>query len=481
MRGLAPAPGGAGSGRLAWRGIASRFRFDTTRFGSVRVLPLVDSLLIVAFVIDVLTPFFVWRGILPDSVSWVSQAAVGVAVAIVYTRMMVLHRIPGAVGPILVVSVIGATVALLGGQGLLPTLWGWWSLFKFPLVGLYAYLRPQWSEQFPQYLLKVCLAIMGFEVLFQAGQYLSGQPIGDNLAGTFGWHGVGPLLFVAIFVVCLALGQWLAEGQWKPLVVALGLGAASSVLAENKMFAIAVVLLALLAVGLAVVRGRQASRVLPFALLAGVGVLLFGVGYNQLVPRAARKPLEQILLDEDTRSYYLSGVRRSSLTETQTYHLGRNSALEYAVSQVSGDSVTLWFGYGLGGRRASQSLGTVGALLREDKFNRGSDLVVMVQEMGLFGVIAVLGFVLWVSVVLYRDIRQGPRSPAAGLRYALLLFSLLWPLWLWYKRPMSARAAMWLYWIALGYVLGESGRDHSDALASPGKGRIQMEGTNNNG
>jgi hypothetical protein len=61
---------------LAWQGIASRFRFDAARFGSVRVLPLVDSLLIVALVLDVLSPFFVWRGILLDSVSLVSLAVV---------------------------------------------------------------------------------------------------------------------------------------------------------------------------------------------------------------------------------------------------------------------------------------------------------------------------------------------------------------------------------------------------------------------
>lgn len=81
--------------------------------------------------------------------------------------------------------------------------------------------------------------------------------------------------------------------------------------------------------------------------------------------------------------------------------------------------------------------------------------MVLIQEMGLFGLAVVGGFVLWVSVVLFRDIRRYPDSPAVGLRYGLLLFSVLWPLWLWYKRPLDSRVAMWLYWIALGYVLGE--------------------------
>jgi hypothetical protein len=66
---------------------------------------------------------------------------------------------------------------------------------------------------------------------------------------------------------------------------------------------------------------------------------------------------------------------------------------------------------------------------------------------------------------LFRDIVRYPRSPATALRYALLLFSVLWPFWLWYKNPLGSRVPMMLYWFSLGYVFGESSYDRQNAEA----------------
>jgi hypothetical protein len=38
------------------------------------------------------------------------------------------------------------------------------------------------------------------------------------------------------------------------------------------------------------------------------------------------------------------------------------------------------------------------------------------------------------------------------LRYGLLLFSLFWPVWLWYASVWVMRAPMLLYWMLLGYI-----------------------------
>jgi hypothetical protein len=37
--------------------------------------------------------------------------------------------------------------------------------------------------------------------------------------------------------------------------------------------------------------------------------------------------------------------------------------------------------------------------------------------------------------------------------------------WMWYKQPLASRVTMWLYWVSLGYVLGEARgcRDLEDA------------------
>ena len=96
-----------------------------------------------------------------------------------------------------------------------------------------------------------------------------------------------------------------------------------------------------------------------------------------------------------------------------------------------------------------------GTALKADRFDRGSQLAAIVQEMGLFGLLMIMGFTIWVSVKLWLDIRRYPQSQALGLRYGLLLFSLFWPVWLWYKNPLGIDVAMMIYWVGLGYVLSE--------------------------
>ena len=439
-----------------YRGLWLSFGANLSRGRDVSVLPLVDTVLVIALVIDLFAWFFIWKGILPGSVKSVTQIMVGVAVAFAFTQMVLLNRIPVAMWAVVAVSAVGMTVALFRGQGVGATFWGWWNVFKYPMVGVYAYLRPSWPDDFPQKLVKICLVIVGFEVVFQIGQYLAGEPIGDNLAGTFGWHGVGHVLFLTAFTLALALGLWIAQRKWLPVLLALVFGIAANVLAENKLFPATVLLLAVLVIALLVTRGGQLWRLLVFAFLLGVGVLLFSAGYNSFVPGADRRPLQQVFFQEDTRTYYLTKVHRSTTAERQTYNLGRNVAVEYALSTIREDAVTLWFGFGLGARSESEALGLTGAALKRDSFDRGSQLVIMLQELGLFGLAVIGGYTLWVSARLFRDIARYPQSRAVGLRYGLLLFSLLWPLWLWYKNPLGARVAMMFYWVALGYVMSES-------------------------
>jgi hypothetical protein len=117
----------------------------------------------------------------------------------------------------------------------------------------------------------------------------------------------------------------------------------------------------------------------------------------------------------------------------------------------------------MGSRRGSSTLGVVGKAIEVDRYMRGSDLAVLIQEMGLFGLAVAAVATLWLGVALFRDIRGDPDSEALALRYGLLLFSLLWPLWLWYKRPLETNVTMWLYCISLGYVFGGAHKGHLDA------------------
>jgi O-antigen ligase len=146
--------------------------------------------------------------------------------------------------------------------------------------------------------------------------------------------------------------------------------------------------------------------------------------------------------------------------------MGRNTAVSYALSSIGGDSVTLSFGFGLGARRESQALDTTGSMLEEDSFARGTNLTTILQESGLFGMLVFLGFVAWAAVRLYRDIRHRPESDAQRLRYALLLFVLLWPLFIWYSRPLDSSVTMMLFWISLGYVMSEAHGHHQSLQSS---------------
>ncbi len=422
-------------------------------------------LLVLALATDLLTPFLIWKGILPASTRWVSHAAVVAMMAAVYVRMMVFDRVPLVVLVIAGVSVIGVSVALFAGQGIVPTLWGWWVMFQYPLVGLYAYLQPQWPERFPQRLRLTCAAILGLQVIVQIGQYLTGEQPGDNLAGTFGRHGVGPLVIFIIFALCLALGQWLARGEWKTLAWVLAMGSISSTLGEMKLFLFAAVALGMMAIAIFVFRGGHFGRLfelVPYVVLLGAVVSVFLGFYNAVVPRAEQRPLESYLelgnLDHYLGNVELSDSGKSSGRYYGRSELGRNYALIYGWNTIRRDTRTFLFGLGLGARGESRSLGTAGQGLLEGGYGltTGTSLLVILQELGLMGQVVFGGFVLLTVVTMSKDIKRYPRSEAMELRYALVLFSLLWPVWVWYQSVWTQRVPMLLYWATLGYTLGEA-------------------------
>jgi hypothetical protein len=219
--------------------------------------------------------------------------------------------------------------------------------------------------------------------------------------------------------------------------------------------------MAAVSIGMFIAQRGQLSRLLLFGVLLLAGVWAFTTGYNELVPGANKEPLQRLFVEEDARESYLNKVKRSNTAVQQTYNLGRNNAMVYALSTLSGDTVSLGFGFGLGTRSESGTLGVAGTALQADQFDRGSQLAAIAQEMGLFGLLMVVGFTVWVSVKLWLDIKRYPESEAIALRYGLLLFSLFWPVWLWYKNPLGIDVTMMLYWVGLGYVLSEP---HSESL-----------------
>jgi hypothetical protein len=413
---------------------------------------------VLAFCVDLFTPFLIWKGIIPAEIRWLSHLTIAIMILVTIFRMLIFNHIPRSFLLMLIVAIIWATVALRYGQGILPTAWGLWLLFQFPLVGLFAYLQPNQPKVVSEYVQKFSLIILSLEVGIQLVQYAFGEPVGDNLAGFFGKNGTGNAVIFAIMVNCLYLGIWINKKHWRGLVFAMLLGAISSVLGEMKLFPYALAISGFLAVLIYANRHRTLHVVFTYAPLILTVALGFVYVYNQIVPGATRVPFQTYLESPAALSRYLNRADSYSTSRGLYTDIGRGYALSYGLESIQESPMTLLFGFGLGARSESRTLGTAGIGLTTGGLGLsvGTSLLILMQEMGLVGLILLGIFILWIINTLVSDIRRYPTSPATSLRYGLLFSSILWPIWLWYANVWTMRVPMLLYWYLLGYVLSES-------------------------
>ncbi len=422
------------------------------------------TLVLLALAVDLFTPYLIWKEIIPSSVRWVSHAAILGMMVVVYLRMLVFDHVPGALWLIVGITLIGGTVAFVNGQGPLATLWGWWTLFQYPFVGLFAYLQPSWLENFPRKLMYLFLSVLVLNLVFQLVQYVQGQSLGDSLAGFFGDHGDTNLGIFIILFLCFALGYWLVNGEWRLMLLVLGLGGISSLFAELKLFPFAAVGLGLLSFLLIILRGKGFGRLVPYSLLIVGIIVIFVLSYNTLIPAAERRPLESFL-QQETLDQYFGFVNRQFIGGQYQYtNVGRSFALNYAWEKMTQDINTFVLGMGLGARSESKTLDVAGIGFANNELSlvSGTSLLVIMQELALIGVLVLAGFFIWLLSHLYKEIRADPHSDLTALRYGLLLFSILWPIWLWYSSVWVFRVPMLIYWVVMGYVLS-----HTDGKGRP--------------
>jgi hypothetical protein len=429
----------------------------TTNFISTKILSPLNILFVIALLSDLLSPLLIWKGIVPPITRWTSSIVIVVLIAISYFRMMTLDKIPAAMLAICAFLSVSVTVAALNGQGVSATIWGLWLMFKYPLIGIYFYLQPSWPEKTPQYFRSICTAILTFEVLVQIVQYLTGEPIGDHLAGTFGKNGTGPLVNFALFVLCLTLGQWMVDQHWKNLCWVMALGIISSVLGEIKFFLPMSLGLLSLGIVIFVVRSGQVWKLIPYTVLLGAFFSVFIIGYNTFIPEAKKTPIESFIMDSDTLDNYVNRESQS-INESGYLIMGRSRAVEYGWETMTRDPITFIFGMGIGARSESRSLGIAGIAFSRngDNYITQSSLLVLMQETGLLGLLGLGVLILWIVFSQLKGIKLNLQSPVTELRYALLLFSLLWPVWLYYSVVWNHEVVMMLYWTSLGYVVGKS-------------------------
>ena len=414
-------------------------------------------LILLAFASDLLTPILIWRGILPGNLRWISHGAIMTMLLLIPFRMLAFNQIPVIFWFLCLFSLVGMITSIMSGQGIAPTLWGWWLMFQFPLVGLFSYLQPGWIKGFTKRLLNGLILLIGLEVTVQIFQYLMGEIPGDNLAGTFGQNGTGDLVLFLILSLCMALGNWLITQDWFRLVIVLGLGMVSSILGEMKLYYLAIALLGTLAIIVYVARGKQIWKLVPALTILVAAFLVFMPLYNRFVPSARELPLEGYFKNPALLTKYLTFVNKSTSGTNYYYDIGRNYAVVYGWNKISQNPQDLYIGYGIGSRSESKSLGIVGRGLEEGDLGitSGTSMLVFIQETGLFGITTFTLFFLAVICQLYIQIKQKPGADTNSIRVGLIFFSLLWPVWLWYNAAWNLRVPMVLYWSCLGFVMND--------------------------
>jgi len=416
------------------------------------ILRTINPLFLVMLLTDLFTPILIWKGILPDSLRWLSHAAAFTLIALFIIRVILTNHIPAITLLIIGLSIIGTSVAIYNGQGLTATAWGWWMIFQFPMIALYATFFANWPEHFLEFLWYFCFSVMVLQVIVQIGQYAMGERMGDQLAGTFGRNGTGILIIYMILVFCLALGRWLSNKQWLPVAMVLVLGGISSLLAELKFFLLAIPILSGLAVFIYTVRIKKLSRLILFGLAMMIVCIAFILAYNALIPEAT--PLQDFIQNPQLLLQYVYRAEKRVSGTTVFYDIGRNFAIQYGWNQIKQDPITFLFGFGLGAGHESKSLGAVGIAIERGLLGMtlSTNLLVFMQEFGILGLIILASLIMWLVARLIRVIREQENPEIQGFAYGLILFTSMWPLWLWYNMAWTFRVPMLIYWMAMGYL-----------------------------
>ena len=244
------------------------------------------------------------------------------------------------------------------------------------------------------------------EVLVQLGQYFLGEIPGDNLAGTFGENGTGHLILFLNIVLCFAMGDWLENQRWTFLAPTLGLGFIASILGEIKFFLVVMGIMGILASFFYALKSKRLLKLIPYSILMSLFAVIFIPAYNLIIPSARNIPVDRYFRDAQLVEKYLNLTIRSSDMRTNYYDLGRNYAAIYGWDQITNDPFTLIFGYGIGARSESKTLGIVGRALEQGDLGltSGTSLLIIMQETGLLGLLTLLIFMVAVIRNLFRQI-----------------------------------------------------------------------------
>lgn len=410
-------------------------------------------LLLLTIGAELLLPILIWKTPIPGSARWLGD--IGIVVILVWTvgQMLLQDRIPTAALFLVGFTLISSTVAAFEGQAATATAWGWWMMFKYHVVAIFVYLQREWPIDLAKWFYQLLILVLSVQVVIQIGQYLTGEPTGDNLAGTFGTHGVSPLLNFLLIVTGLAYGYWLVDGNWRRLGYVLFLGSLSSTLGAMRLYYICMPLLGVIAMLIHLIKGGRLQSLLMYIFLFSAVIPLFVFAYNTTVAAPRGQKTLQELLGENVALEYLNNARYNP--EDGKYDLGRNFSAIYGWQSIQRDPITLLFGYGVGSRSNSSSLGIVGAALAESDYGvvSGTSLLVLIQELGVGGLALFCLVWVWILAILWRCTQMVSAPYLQIVAYGLILYTCGWPIWLWHSGAWRFPVSMLLYWGLVGYVI----------------------------
>jgi hypothetical protein len=425
----------------------SRIRPNWTRQGWFRLLALV-------LLAELFMPFLVWPVRFPRIVLGVIEVSIALVAFVAFVYMLKEDRIPRAILLIIGLTLIWSISPMLEGQSLAATAWGWWGLFKYPLLGVFAFLVQGWPSDFARWFFRFCIGLLIFQIVIQLIMLAMGFPVGDSLAGTFGLKGVMQFTMMVFFIVALGLGHWLATYERKILLLILALGLLGSTLNGTKFYLIGVGILAAATLIIHLVRGGQLRQLFVYIfLIAGAAAIFVPVYNSYLVNSRGLKPIQDYLNIETIEGYIFTDGARGDDT---SYNIGRGLAVTYGWQQIRRDWTTTLFGFGIGTRTQSGVLGIRGSVLEEDMYGVGvTTMGTWIQEIGVVGQLVFLAINLWMAAKMFQYARRANDPYRATLAYGLMLFTLFWPLWQWYHKVWTAGVMMSLYWISIGYIFNQ--------------------------
>lgn len=400
---------------------------------------------------ELILPFLLWQAGFKQRADFSKEIFAGLLIAPTLIIMLLRDRVPGAMLFIIAATFVWMLVSLLDGQPVSATLWGWWRLFKYPMLLVFAYLIPRWPKDFARWLFRLIVILLTFELGVQFLQVAMGMQFGDSLAGTFGYKGVGPYTMFVFFVISIAFGHWLATGEAKTMVYLIAIGLVGTLLSITKFYLLAAALLGVAALVLHMIRGGKFQQLFIYVALFATAATIFVPIYNSYMNARGLRPIQSYLTRDAFEGYLF---KDDKATDDGIYKLGRGAAVTYAWQQIQRDATTTLFGFGLGSRTHSMKLDLTGTTLEDDLYGGGGNtsLGIWIQEYGLVGLGLYFLLNFWIMFKLFRLARTTNDPYVATLAYGLILFTFFWPMWLWYHKAWLHGAMQIFYWVTLGFL-----------------------------